>query len=103
MPGMNKLVRTGLLGLCALLLASCSDDAGSEDVECAQVIVFARANSGECQSFPTPCDVPEGFVQCCGGLFGGCVGGGEATACVDDPSDSCSRTSGGTDCPGICQ
>ncbi|MBZ4423227.1 hypothetical protein K8638_43000 [Myxococcus sp. RHST-1-4] len=98
---MNKLMRTGLLGLAALLLASCSDD--DEGVDCAQVVVFARSATGGCQSFPTPCDVPQGYVECCGGFLGGCVMGGEDVTCVDDPTDSCDPDAGGADCPGICQ
>lgn len=32
---------------------------------CQQVITFAAPEEGaECQAFPTPCDVPEGWVVC---------------------------------------
>ncbi|WP_246357199.1 hypothetical protein [Pyxidicoccus fallax] len=94
---------TCLLGLAALTLASCSDD--DKDIGCAQVVVYARpASGGECTAFPTPCDVPGGYVECCGGfLGGGCVGTGADARCVDDPTDSCDPASGGADCPGICQ
>lgn len=35
-----------------------------EDVACAQVITPARNDAtGECAEFPTPCDVPEGWLQ----------------------------------------
>ena len=104
MQGMNNLVKRWTVGLATLLLASCSSGGtDSEDVDCAQVLVWARGGGAECQSFATPCDVPDGYVQCCGGLFGGCLVDGDATTCVDDPTDSCNRGSGGTDCPGICQ
>lgn len=32
---------------------------------CQQVITFAAPEEGaECQAFPTPCDVPDGWVVC---------------------------------------
>ena len=31
---------------------------------CAQMITYARQSGGQCQLFPTPCDVPEGWVVC---------------------------------------
>lgn len=33
---------------------------------CAQVITFARAPEpgSQCQAFPTPCDVPDGWIVC---------------------------------------
>ncbi|MBL0696572.1 hypothetical protein JJE73_23280 [Comamonas sp. JC664] len=90
--------------LASLLLTACSGDSGDDNGEgCAQVVVFARPAAGgaECRSFATPCDVPAGFIKCCGGFYGGCVSPG--TRCVDDPLDACSPGSGATDCPGICQ
>jgi hypothetical protein len=92
------------LGLMAVALGAfgCSDDPDDPE-SCPQVVVFARpSTSGTCQSYPTPCDVPPGYVGCCGGLFGGCVGNVSGTQCVDDPSDTCTPGSG-ADCPGICQ
>jgi hypothetical protein len=96
--------RLAWVSLAALLAASCSDDEEEDRDEglCPQVVVWARPPpGGECQSFATPCDVPEGFVQCCGRGIGDCVGATETT-CVDDPTDACDPRSGG-DCPSICQ
>jgi len=89
--------------LASLVLAACHAAPQGDGVGCAQVLVFARPSSGdsECRSFSTPCDVPEGYVECCGGLYGGCVSPG--TQCVDDPLDACSPGTGAADCPGICQ
>lgn len=84
-----------LLGLTGCL----GGDSVDEPDTCPQVVVFARSDSGTCQSFSTPCDVPAGYVKCCGGLFGGCTSG---TSCVDDPSDTC-MPGRSADCPGICQ
>lgn len=37
----------------------------SEHIVCVQVITYARnPNSGVCQAFSTPCDVPTGWVSC---------------------------------------
>ncbi|RKH61657.1 hypothetical protein [Corallococcus aberystwythensis] len=91
------------LGLMAVLgLAGCSGDGDNEPRSCPQVVVFARSASGTCQAYPTPCDVPEGYVECCGGLFGGCAGNVSGSTCVDDPTDTC-QPGGSADCPGICQ
>jgi hypothetical protein len=101
---MNRRAWVSLLGLAALLSASCSgdDELETDNELCPQVVVWARPPSGgECQSFGTPCNVPQGFVQCCGRGIGDCMGVTEKT-CVDDPTDTCDPQSGG-DCPGICQ
>ncbi|WP_164018232.1 hypothetical protein [Pyxidicoccus trucidator] len=99
---MNRLASASIAALATLTLTSClgGDDEG---VDCAQVVVWARPASGECRTFATPCDVPSGYTECCGGLFGGCVSGGSADTCVDDPTDACNPGAGATDCPGICQ
>jgi hypothetical protein len=104
MRGMNGFMK-GLWVVGALLLASCSVGGdGNGDEVCTQVVVFARpASGGNCSSYPTPCDVPDGYVQCCGGFVGGCAGRGTSVKCVDDPTDTCDPKSGGADCPGICQ
>lgn len=94
-------MRAFLIGLTGLVLASCSD--GNETEDCAQGVVFARPATGECQSFPTPCDVPQGYVRCCGGFFGDCMGAGANARCVDDTTDTCNPSAGGADCPGICR
>jgi hypothetical protein len=92
-----------MLGLMVLGLSGCLGDGGDDTPRpCPQVVVFARSATGTCQSFPTPCDVPAGYVECCGGLFGGCAAGVSGTTCVDDPNDTC-QPGTGADCPGICQ
>ncbi len=99
---MNRLARVSLLGLAALLLASCSGDEEGKGEDCAQVVVWARPPAGgECQAYGTPCDVPDGYIQCCGRGIGGCLGA-DTPDCVDDPTDSCDPQVG-ADCSGICQ
>ena len=39
--------------------------------------------------------------QACGGIAGIMCPDGQT--CIDDPSDTCDPTQGGTDCPGICK
>lgn len=87
--------------MAVLGLAGCSDE-DDETPVCPQVVVFARSATETCKAFPTPCDVPEGWVACCGGLFGGCVTDVSGATCVDDPNDTC-QPGGSADCPGICQ
>ncbi len=98
MPSMNKSMRAGLV-LGALLWSGCGSD--DDEGACVQVAVFARSATGSCTSYPSTCDVPEGYVECCGGFLGGCSD--SEARCVDDTTDSCSPTSGGADCPGTCQ
>lgn len=91
------------LGLMAVLgLTGCTGGGDDTPRVCPQVVVFARSDTGTCQAFPTPCDVPEGYVGCCGGLFGACVADVSGTNCVDDPTDTC-QPGRSADCPGICQ
>lgn len=101
---MQAWMKLGLSVVAVLGLGACTG--GGDDIEppvsCPQVVVFARSSTGTCQSYPTPCDVPDGYIACCGGLFGGCVSGVSGTKCVDDPSDTC-NPGAGADCPGICQ
>lgn len=100
---MNSFLRLCLLSSSFGLLACGPISApGTDDELCAAVIRYARPSSGgDCQQFATPCDVPEGYVVCCGGLgFGGCLEQGQ---CVDDPTDTCNPAQGGKDCTGICQ
>ncbi|HYO54158.1 hypothetical protein [Archangium sp.] len=100
---MKSMMRLCLMSL-AWVLSACGPS-GDPDVgyegPCIAVVVYARAASGgDCQQFGTPCAVPRGYVQCCGGLgYGKCQQG----QCVDDPTDSCSPQGSGADCPGICQ
>ncbi|NOK01759.1 MULTISPECIES: hypothetical protein [Myxococcus] len=100
---MNRRMKATLAVVAPLLLTDCSGTSGDDGDACVQVRVFARPASGdaECRSFATPCDVPRGYVECCGGFHGDCVSTG--TRCVDDPLDACSPGSGAKDCPGICQ
>jgi hypothetical protein len=102
MRRMNSLASASIAALAMWTLISCSGS-GDERGACTQVVVWARPASGECQTFPTPCDVPSGYVECCGSLFGSCVSGGSADTCVDDPTDACNPNAGARDCPGICQ
>jgi hypothetical protein len=112
---MNSLLRLFLLSsVCGVLACDSgtspvdyeSPDAGapnnSDAGPCIAVIRYARpAAGGDCERFATPCDVPQGYVVCCGGLaYGKCSG--QNVACVDDPTDTCAPRSG-ADCPGICQ
>lgn len=100
---MQAWMKLGLSVVAVLGLGACFGDGDDESpVPCPQVVVFARSATGTCQSYPTPCDVPEGYIACCGGLFGGCVSGVSGTTCVDDPADTCTPGTG-ADCPGICQ
>jgi hypothetical protein len=98
-----RMNRLAWVSLAALLSAACSGEEEERDEGlCPQVVVFARPPAGgECLAYGTPCDVPEGFVECCGRGIGDCVGAGGG-ACVDDPTDTCDPQTGG-DCPGICQ
>ncbi|AEI68019.1 putative lipoprotein [Corallococcus macrosporus] len=102
-PDMDRLTMAAATALASLVLAACGGDTDDEGQGCAQVRVFARPSSGgaECRSFATPCDVPQGYVGCCGGLYGDCVAPG--AQCVDDPLDACSPGAGAADCPGVCQ
>jgi pyruvate,water dikinase len=34
---------------------------------CIQVVTFARQSNGQCIAYPTPCDVPDGWIVCDGG------------------------------------
>lgn len=101
MRPMSKLVRAALVSG-ALLWSACGSDDDDEGA-CVEVAVFARSPTGSCASYPSTCDVPDGYVECCGGFLGGCVASGADARCVDDPTDSCSPDTGGADCPGICQ
>ncbi|TQF13523.1 hypothetical protein FJV41_23400 [Myxococcus llanfairpwllgwyngyllgogerychwyrndrobwllllantysiliogogogochensis] len=85
----------------ALLWSACGSDDDDEGA-CVQVTVFARSATGNCSAYPSTCDVPAGYVECCGGVLGGCVASGPDARCVDDPTDSCSPNTGGADCPGVC-
>ncbi len=111
---MNSLLRLFLLSSACGLLAcdsgappvdSESPDAGapgSDAGACVQVVRYARpAAGGDCVRFATPCDVPQGYVVCCGGLaYGACLGLNQT--CVDDPTDTCDPQRA-ADCPGVCQ
>lgn len=88
--------------MAVLGMAGCTGGGSEVPRECPRVAVFARSATGTCQGFATPCDVPDGYVACCGGLFGGCATDVSGTNCVDDPTDTCTPGSG-ADCPGICQ
>jgi hypothetical protein len=80
-----------------------SPDAGASDAgACVEVVRYARpAAGGDCVRYATPCDVPQGYVVCCGGLaYGACLG--QSQKCVDDPTDTCNPQRA-SDCPGICQ
>jgi hypothetical protein len=97
---MKSLVLPCLLAWVSVL-GGCGDSLVDEEPTCTERRTFARpAAGGSCQVYGSSCEVPAGYVTCCGGLaFGGCP---ESKSCVDDPSDACSpgQTS---DCPGICQ
>jgi len=55
--------RNVLFGTVATLLAEMATAAGT-DLACIQVIAWAKnPQSGECRMFPTPCDIPAGWVQ----------------------------------------
>jgi hypothetical protein len=104
---MSTLLRLCLLSASFGLLACGATRAPENDVPdsgvpCIAVVQYARpAGGGDCQRFSTPCDVPEGYVVCCGGLgYGDCLG---QSQCVDDPTDACNPAQGGRDCTGICQ
>ncbi|RKH72487.1 hypothetical protein D7X96_04770 [Corallococcus interemptor] len=97
---MRAWMRLGLMSV--LGLTGCLGDGEEGPRTCPQVVVFARSDTETCKSFPTPCDVPEGWVECCGGLFGGCAGNVSGNTCVDDPTDTC-QPGGSADCPGICE
>ncbi len=97
-----------ILNPCLLLSASCcllacgSSDPVEDEQPCIAVVQYARpAAGGECKMFSSPCDVPAGYLVCCGGFTSrACLGQAQ---CVDDPTDTCNAESGGADCPGICQ
>ncbi|MFL5351811.1 hypothetical protein [Archangium sp.] len=104
---MSSLLRLCLLSSCCVLVAcgplSAPVTEGPDSGACIQVIEYARPSSGgECVGYATPCDVPQGYVECCGGLaFGSCSG--QSARCVDDPTDACDPSQGDRDCTGICQ
>jgi hypothetical protein len=112
---MNSFLRLFLLSsVCGLLACDSgpppvddeSPDAGALTPDagvCAGVGIWHARPSwgGGCRYFATPCDVPQGYVMCCGGLsYGGCPRQGQA--CVDDPTDTCDPQRA-MDCSGICQ
>lgn len=105
--GMTSILRLCLLSSCFGLLAcgpiSAPGTGEPDSGACIQVVEYARpAAGGDCVRYATPCDVPQGHVQCCGGLaFGGCMGSSDK--CVDDPTDTCDPSHGDRDCTGICQ
>ncbi|RKH35849.1 hypothetical protein D7Y13_16990 [Corallococcus praedator] len=96
---MRTWMKLGLMTVAVLGLGACTGDGEEEPILCPQEVAFARSSTGTCESFPTACDVPQGYIRCCGGLFGGCS---SETSCVDDPSDTCAPGAS-ADCPGICQ
>ena len=104
---MSSFPRLCWLSSCCMLLACGPLMApGTEDPDsgaCVAMVQYARpATGGECVRYASPCDVPQGYVVCCGGLvFGGCAG--QSARCVDDTTDTCDPAHGDRDCTGICQ
>ncbi len=67
---MKRLTVISLISICCLLIAACGEDEpGSEPVEdCAQVETAAQdPDSGECDEFATPCEVPSDWNVVPGG------------------------------------
>jgi hypothetical protein len=102
-----------ILRLCSMfascVLLACGSSSHSNDNDppdagqnCDAKTVYARPTAGtDCQQFASPCEIPAGYVQCCGGFaYGACVT--QNLRCVDDTSDTCNPDRSST-CPGICQ
>ncbi|MCP3098462.1 hypothetical protein LZ198_06170 [Myxococcus sp. K15C18031901] len=96
---MTSLPRAVLVAVVAMCSSACGDD---ED--CEERSIFARPSAGgDCRTLTATCGVPDGFVECCGGLaLARCDASGPEADCVDDPLDTC-LPGRGADCPGICQ